>query len=66
MRRAVGRSAQGAKVLRHENFHPERHDGATTVERFTALALGQFKAELHGETGKYNRLFRERLPLNRS
>ncbi|MGC2714229.1 MAG: DUF2019 domain-containing protein [Pseudolabrys sp.] len=29
------------------------------VERFTALALGQFKAELHGETGKYNRLFRE-------
>jgi len=29
------------------------------VERFTALALGQVKAELHGETGKYNRLFRE-------
>jgi hypothetical protein len=29
------------------------------VERFTALALGQFNAELHGETGKYNRLFRE-------
>ena len=29
------------------------------VERFTALALGQFKAELYGETEKYNRLFRE-------
>jgi len=29
------------------------------VERFAALALGQFTAELHGETEKYNRLFRE-------
>ena len=29
------------------------------VERFTACALGQFKAELYGETEKYNRLYDE-------
>ena len=33
------------------------------VERFTALALGQFKAELHGEIAKYNRLFRELIAI---
>lgn len=27
------------------------------VERFTALALGQFEAELYGEIAKYNRLY---------
>jgi|SRR6185437_10145202 len=29
------------------------------VERFTSLALGQSKAELYGETEKYNRLYDE-------
>jgi Domain of unknown function (DUF2019) len=36
---------------------------AQLVERFTALALSQFKAELVGEIAKYNRLFRELLAI---
>lgn len=33
------------------------------VERFTAQALSQFKAELVGEIAKYNRLYRELLAI---
>jgi hypothetical protein len=33
------------------------------IERFTALALSQFKAELNGETAKYNRMFRELIAI---
>jgi hypothetical protein len=33
------------------------------VERFTALALSQFKAELVGEIAKYNRLYDELLAI---
>jgi hypothetical protein len=32
---------------------------AQLVERFTEAALKQFKAELYGETAKYNQLYRE-------
>jgi len=35
------------------------------VDRFTALALDQFKAELYGETKKYNRLYHEILAIER-
>jgi uncharacterized protein DUF2019 len=34
------------------------------IERFTAIALSQYKAELHGETEKYNRLFRELIAIS--
>ena len=34
------------------------------LERFTTLALEQFRAELNGDTSKYNRLFRELVAIS--
>lgn len=37
----------------------ENLDVAQLVERFTSIALEQYKAELYGEIAKYNRLYDE-------
>lgn len=36
---------------------------AQLVDRFTAVALSQFQAELYGEIGKYNRLYDEMIAV---